>query len=210
MNNNFVIDRSDYQWFAVWTRSRQEKVSATMLAAMGVQHFLPLKSEIRQWSDRKQRVDVPLFSGYLFVRINSSRASGLQVLKATGIAGFVGNTSGPLPIPDQQIEDVRTILTRQPDCTVLPFIKKGLRVRVIKGPLAGVEGRLLSSNAASRLLISIEMIHKTLAVSVSPDVIEPIDSPYRLTTQTESEFQTRNLYLNRSDSCLCMVHELEV
>jgi transcription antitermination factor NusG len=61
----------DSRWYAVWTRSRQEKVVAAMLSALGVQHYLPLKSELRQWSDRKQMVEAPLFSGYLFVCINS-------------------------------------------------------------------------------------------------------------------------------------------
>ena len=98
------------QWFAVWTRSRQEKSSAALLEAIGIPHFLPLKPEVHQWSDRKQTVTVPLFSGYLFVHINPAGGSRLEVLKTPGIAGFVGNQVGPLPVPDQQIEDIRTVL----------------------------------------------------------------------------------------------------
>jgi transcription antitermination factor NusG len=176
MDNNFEIDPSDSRWFAVWTRSRQEKVAAAMLATVGVQHFLPLKSELRQWSDRKQTVSVPLFSGYLFVRMNPNRDSRLQVLKAPGIAGFVGNSTGPLPIPDQQIEDIRTVLTKRVECTALPLLAEGDRVRVVRGPLAGIEGRLARGNSTSRLLISIEMIHKTLAVTVSRDDVELVDA----------------------------------
>jgi len=157
----------DRSWFAVWTRSRQEKVAASMLDSLGVEHYLPLKSEIRRWSDRRQKVTIPLFSGYLFVRVNPTKDSRLQVLKAPGIAGFVGNNTGPLAIPDQQIEDIRTVLTNRIECTVLPLLEEGDRVRVVRGALAGVEGRLVRSYSASRLLISIEMIHKTLAVCVS-------------------------------------------
>src|ERR1700723_10317 len=116
---------AETNWFAVWTRSRQEKVAATMLETLGIEHFLPLKSEVRQWSDRKQTVSVPLFSGYLFVRMNPSKDSRLQVLKAPGIAGFVGSSTGPLPIPDQQIEDIRTVLTKQVECTALPLLEEG-------------------------------------------------------------------------------------
>jgi transcription antitermination factor NusG len=163
-------------WFAVWTRSRQEKVAASMLETLGVPHFLPLKSEIRQWSDRKQTVHVPLFSGYLFVRMNPSKDSRIHVLKAPGIAGFVGNSAGPLPIPDQQIEDIRTVLTRRVEYSVLPLFTEGDRVRVIRGPLEGIEGRLLRSNSKSRLLISIEMIHKSLAVTVSRLDVELIEA----------------------------------
>jgi transcription antitermination factor NusG len=166
------IDPSDTCWFAVWTRSRQEKVAAAMLGTLGVQHFLPLRPEVRQWSDRKQTVHIPLFSGYLFVRMNPTWDSRLQVLKTPGIAGFVGNNTGPLPIPDQQIEDIRTVLARRIDCAVLPLLEEGDRVRVVRGPLTGVEGRLLQGNSISRLLISIEMINKTLAVSVSRQDVE--------------------------------------
>src|SRR6204780_1498008 len=163
---------SGSRWFAVWTRSRQEKVAASMLKTLGVPHFLPLKSELRQWSDRKQPVTVPLFSGYLFVRMNPTRDSRLQVLKTPGIAGFVGNNTGPLPIPDQQIDDIRTVIMRRAECTVIPLLEEGDRVRVVRGPLTGGEGRLLQSNSTSRLLISIEMINKTLAVSVSRQDVE--------------------------------------
>ena len=191
-------------WFAVWTRSRQEKVAASMLETLGVPHFLPLKSEIRQWSDRKQTVHVPLFSGYLFVKMNPTRDSRLQVLKAPGIAGFVGNSSGPLPIPDRQIEDIRTVLAQRVECSVLPLLTEGDCVRVATGPLAGVEGLLLRGNSTSRLLISIEMLHKTLAVSVSRDDVEPIESTLSLTKQSESCLNQARPNLTRSDPCLCM------
>jgi transcriptional antiterminator RfaH len=162
-------------WFAVWTRSRQEKTTAAMLETLGVPHFLPLRSEVRQWSDRKQTVVVPLFSGYLFVRINPAEDGRLRVLKTPGIAGFVGNQSGPLPVPDQQIEDIRTILENRVPCTVLPLLDEGDRVRVMRGPLAGVEGRLVRSNSSSRLAISIEMIQRTLVVSVSREDVELLE-----------------------------------
>jgi len=166
---NYALDSS---WYAVWTRSRQEKVAAAMLKTLGVPHFLPLKSELRQWSDRRQTVNVPLFAGYLFVRMNPTSDNRLQVLKAPGIVGFVGNSSGALPIPDQQIEDICKILRMGVECTVLPLLQEGDRVRVIRGPLIGVEGTLVRSNSTYRLSISIEMIHKSITVSVSPQDVE--------------------------------------
>jgi transcription antitermination factor NusG len=146
-----------------------------MLSRLGVRHYLPLKSELRQWSDRKQAVEVPLFAGYLFIWINSLMNQRLEVLTVPGIVAFVGNQTGPLSIPDQQIEDIRTVLTRRVECTVLPLLEEGDRVRVVRGPLAGVEGRLLQSNSTTRLLISIEMIHKTLSVRVSRQDVELIN-----------------------------------
>jgi transcription antitermination factor NusG len=146
-----------------------------MLDTLGVPHFLPLKSELRQWSDRRQVVSVPLFSGYLFVQMNPARDIRHQVLKAPGIVGFVGNNTGPLPIPDQQIDAIRTVLSRGVECSVLPLLEEGDIVRVVRGALTGVEGRLIRSNSTSRLLISIEMIHKSLAVSVSREDVELIN-----------------------------------
>jgi transcription antitermination factor NusG len=175
MNKMFETDAADPRWFAVWTRSRQEKTAAAMLATVGVQHFLPLMPELRQWSDRKQTVHLPLFSGYLFVRMDPDKDSRLQVLKTPGIAGFVGNTAGPLPIPDHQIESIRTVLAGRVECTVLPLLEKGDLVRVVRGPLAGVEGRLLQGNSTARLLISIEMIHKSLAVSIARRDVELVE-----------------------------------
>jgi transcriptional antiterminator NusG len=164
----------DFKWFAVWTRSRQEKVAASVLDSLGVPHFLPLKSELRQWSDRKRNVSVPLFSGYLFVRMNKFHDNRLQILKTPGIVGFVGNHTGPLPIPDQQIDDIRMVLAQGVEYSVLPYLEEGDLVRVVRGALTGVEGRLIRTNSVSRLMISIEMIHKSLAVSVSRQDVEPV------------------------------------
>lgn len=169
------FDASDHQWFAVWTRSRQEKSAAAILSALGVQYFLPLKSEVRQWSDRKQVVTVPLFSGYLFVRLNLSRETRIEVLNASGIAGFVGTQKGPAAIPDWQIDCIHKILDHRSECQVVPLLREGDRVRVLRGPLTGIEGRLVRRNSSTRLSISIEMIHKSLLVNVSRNDIELLE-----------------------------------
>ena len=143
MGHTFEDRTSGFEWFAVWTRSRQEKFVAKMLGTLDVPHFLPLRSETRQWSDRNKAVTFPLFSGYLFVKMNPLMDSRLQVLKTPGIVGFVGNQKGPLAIPDKQIEDIRTLLAGNVECTVLPLLEEGDLVRVVRGTLAGVEGRLI-------------------------------------------------------------------
>ena len=167
---------ADSQWFAVWTRSRQEKVAAAMIESLGVTNYLPLKTESRQWSDRKQKVTIPIFSGYLFVRMNLLDGIKLRVLKVPGVAGFVGNSSGPLPIPDQQIEAVRAVIAQGMECVVHSHLEEGCLVRVVRGALAGVEGRLIRFNSASRLVISIEMIHRSLSVGISRNDVEPVQS----------------------------------
>ncbi len=160
------------RWFAAWTKSRQEKAAAAMLESLGVANFLPLKTELRQWSDRKQKVSVPLFSGYLFVRVSMTSGDKLRVLKAPGVAGFVGNSKGPLPIPDQQVEAVRAVIARRVECTVHSLLEEGDPVRVVRGALAGVEGRLVRMNSSSRLVISVELIHRSIAVTIARDDVE--------------------------------------
>ncbi len=167
---------ADLQWFAVWTRSRQEKVAAAMIESLGVANYLPFKTESRQWSDRTQKVTLPLFSGYLFVRMNLLDGSKLRILKVPGVAGLVGNSSGPLPVPDHQIEAVRAVVAQGMECTVHSLLEEGDLVRVVRGPLVGVEGRLVRFNSESRLVISIEMIHRSLAVSVSRNDVDLVRS----------------------------------
>jgi transcription antitermination factor NusG len=174
MGYNSEVRDLDARWYAVWTRSRQEKASASMLAGLGIEHYLPLKSELCQWTDRKQLVESPLFGGYLFICTSLSHTSKLRVLKVPGIVAFVGNQSGPLPIPDQQIEDIRTVLTARVECSVHASLHEGDRVRVVRGALAGVEGTLLRTNSTPRLLVSVELIRQSLCINVLREDVEVI------------------------------------
>ena len=186
---DIIVDRPtlDARWYAVKTRSRGEKVAATMIDALGINHFLPLAPELRQWSDRKQVVNLPLFPGYLFVRMNPSKESTLPVLRVPGVVGIVGNHAGPSPIPDYEIEGVRRVLEHGVQCAPHPFLKEGDRVRIVRGALAGVEGTLIRSNSETRLAISIEMIQRSISVSVLRQDVEPVaDDEVRSICFTES------------------------
>jgi transcription antitermination factor NusG len=164
-----------------------------MLNTLGVQHYLPLKSELRQWSDRKQMVETPVFSGYLFVRMNVLEDIRMQILKTPGVVAFVGNQAGPLPIPDQEIDYIRTVLTAKVAYSLCPFLNKGDRVRVVRGALAGVEGTLVSGNSKSRLLVSIELIRQSLALSVSREDVELV-APARFPKSTSGKQPERSQF----------------
>jgi transcription antitermination factor NusG len=180
-------DSTAARWFAVWTKSRQEKISATMIESQGIQNFLPLQTELRQWSDRRQAVTVPLFSGYLFVKLSLVDGSRLRVLQVPGVVGLVGNGNGPQPIPDHEIEAVRTVVAQRMECTVHPLLEQGDRVRVMRGALAGMEGLLVRMNSSSRLVISINMIHSSLAVCVDERDVERVEDRVDM-TQRERPF----------------------
>jgi transcription antitermination factor NusG len=163
-------------WYAVWSRSRHEKMVASALTNVGVTTFLPLVSEMHRWSDRRKSVDVPLFPGYVFVQIPNSAEAQLQVLKTSGVVQFVGNRQGAVPIQDKEINDVRAVLERRVSFSPYPFLQLGQRVRICGGALDGIEGVLIGRDSASKLVISIELIQRSLALAVYNYDVKPIAS----------------------------------
>ncbi len=168
--------RNELCWYAVVSRSRQEKVAATALTNTGITVFLPVVSEMHSWSDRRKLVDVPLFPGYLFVQIPNSAEAKVQVLKTSCVVQFVGNRQGAIPIQDEEISNVKTVLEQKITCSPYPFLRLGQRVRIRGGSLDGVEGILLGRDSDSKLVITIELIQRSLAVSVYNIDVEPIGS----------------------------------
>jgi transcription antitermination factor NusG len=170
-------------WYAVSARSRQESVAASMLAGLGIRYFHPLITEVHRWSDRQQKVTRPLFPGYLFVHIARSCETQLRVLKVPGIVSFVGSAHGPTAIPEEEIDGVRAALSSGIDCVPHPFFQAGDRVRIVRGVLAGVEGTFIRSRTHCKLVISIEMIQRSMAINIDACDIEHI-RPHRSSVQT--------------------------
>lgn len=171
-----VRDVSDLSWFAIVSRSRHEKMAAAALTNAGIATFLPIVSEAHHWSDRRKLVDVPLFPGYIFVQIPNLAESRLQVLKTTGVVRFVGNQQGPVPVPEEEIAAVQKVLVEKLECSPYPFLQVGQRVRIRGGALDGIEGILVARDAACKLVISIQLIQRSLAVSVYNFDVEPVTS----------------------------------
>jgi transcription antitermination factor NusG len=167
---------NEFYWYAVSSRSRHETMVATALTNTGVTTFLPLVSEMHSWSDRRKLVDVPLFPGYVFVQIPNSAEAKLRVLKTSGVVQFVGNRKGAVPIQDKEISDVRAALEQKIGCSPYPFLQLGQRVRIRGGSLDGVEGILVGRDSATKLVISIELIQRSLAISVYNFDVQPISS----------------------------------
>jgi len=152
-------------WFALQTRYRFEKKVATQLASKGMDVFLPLRKENREWSDRQKLVTVPLFPGYAFVHSARSLALRLLVLQTAGVMGFVSFAGTAAVVPQKQIEDLRLLLAKSVPFSLHPFLRAGQRVRIRGGCLDGVEG-LLTQRDKDKLVISIESIQRSLAIEI--------------------------------------------
>lgn len=161
-------------WYGLQTRPRHEKIVAQRLEERGVTTFLPLVTEVHRWSDRKKSVQMPLFSCYVFAKFMPNRAERLRVLRVDGVFGLVGARGEGAPIPDQQIDAVRSVLEGQLSCSSHPFLKIGQRVRIRSGALDGLEGILVSHNGDRTLVISVDAIQRSMAVRVEGYEVEPV------------------------------------
>jgi transcription antitermination factor NusG len=162
------------QWYAIRTRSRHEKIVSEQLEKQGIETFLPLVKRTHKWSDRVKEVELPLFSGYNFVRLVLSSPERMRVLKAHGVAGFVGINGSGTAIPESQIQDVRTVLASKVPFEEHTFLKVGQRVRIRGGSLDGVEGILAVQNGDQSLTISLGPIHRSLSIRIQGYTVEAV------------------------------------
>jgi transcription antitermination factor NusG len=161
-------------WYAVYTRSHCEKIVARELAARQIENYLPAFQELRQWSDRKKVVDLPVFPGYLFARFADSNHTRVEVLRAQGAVQILGAAGRIEPVPDFEIDSVRRLLDSRVHCFAHPFLQEGAWVRVRRGPLKGQEGRLISIKNQTRLLVSITMLARSVATEMDINAVEAL------------------------------------
>jgi len=162
------------KWYAIHTRSRHEKWIARQLEENRIFTFLPLLKQIHRWSDRQSKVEIPMFSCYAFVRIAQTTDERLKVLRTPGVLSFVGNERQGTPIPDEEIENLQIAVREKIPCAVHPFIRMGQRVRVRGGSLEGIEGILLCQGGDKSLVVSVELLHRSVAIRVAGYDIESI------------------------------------
>jgi transcription antitermination factor NusG len=152
-------------WWAAYTKHQHEKTVAQLLAIKGAEVFLPLYSEARRWKDRRVNLTLPLFPGYVFVRENPDLR--LAVLATPGVFLIVTNGSRVAVIPDAELQNVRRAVEGPRGIQPHPFLNVGERVRIICGPLTGVEGILLRRKNVSRLILSVEMLAQSASLEVN-------------------------------------------
>ena len=165
-------------WLAVQTLSRPEKRVRAQLAGRNIEHFLPTTKRINRWSDRRKEVEVPLFAGYCFARLLG--ADRLAVLRSQGVVRFVGSAGRPEPIPDEEIDSLRKLLNSPSEFVCYPYLKEGMFVEVIRGPLQGVKGRLVREARYARLVVSITLIQRAVAVEIDAADVAPMHRAFDL------------------------------
>ena len=163
---------SRLSWFAIQTLSRHEKLVRDQLARRNVEHFLPTTKRINQWTDRKKVVEIPLFAGYCFARM--SWVDRLPVLQSQGVVRFVGRAERPEPIPDEEIDSLRNLIKNSAELVGHPYLREGMPVEVIGGPLQGVKGRLVREARYARFVVSITLIQRAVAVEIDASNVAPI------------------------------------
>jgi len=156
-------------WYAAYTAPRHEKRVLQHLEVRSIQSFLPLCSSNRQWKERRAVVDLPLFPGYLFVRIRScDRTSILQI---PGVLDIVGANGRLLPVPDDQIEGIRAAVQGR-NSEPCPFLRAGKQVQISAGPLRGLEGVIVRESRGLRLIVSIDAIQRSFCVELDARDLE--------------------------------------
>ena len=159
-------------WYALRTRSRHEKVVRDQLAHQGIEQLLPTVKRLSQWKDRKKEVEVPLFSGYCFVRFGLDQK--LPVLKTVGVVDIVGSGQRPEPIPDEEIIAIQTLMASVLPDDPHPSLQEGTLVEVIRGPLQGVRGMLLRKDKRHRLVLGVRLIQQAAAVEIDTGDVVPV------------------------------------
>lgn len=170
MNAQVIDSKIPSPWFAFQTKARHEKRVSNYLQAKGVEQFLPLYKSRRQWSDRVTIVELPLFGGYIFCRLDPQAV--VSVLNTPGVIHVLGYGSEPAPVPEGEIEAIRRLLESNMPVFPCSYLKQGAQVRIRSGAMEGLEGRLERIKNHCRLVLSVHLLQRSIALEVDPECIE--------------------------------------
>jgi transcription antitermination factor NusG len=162
-------------WYALYTRSRFEKKMLSELADRSIEVFLPMREVISRWKDRKKKIWVPLFPGYIFVNHIDTPENRYRILNLPGAVRFIGFKGRAEPVPQSQIEAVRRFLEASISVDPYPYIKLGCRAEVIAGPLKGIVGILVEKRGRFRFVLQVDLIRQAVSVEIDASDVRPID-----------------------------------
>jgi transcription antitermination factor NusG len=173
--NNSASSNVTIPWYAVRTRSCAEFVVTAGLQGRELEVFLPRYHSLRSWSDRKKVIDVPLFPGYVFCKFSPDRR--LSVLMTAGVVGIVSCGATPVPIPEIEITSIKTMIESGSKLLRNPYLAVGDRVEVARGPLKGVVGVIVNQKSEYRLVVSVNLLQRSIAVEIDTSMVIPLRKP---------------------------------
>jgi transcription antitermination factor NusG len=160
-------------WYAVYTVVRHEKAVNSSLSGKNIETFLPLREVMSQWKDRKNRVRLPLFPGYIFVRVlEKDTCSILIILNTKGVVRILSSNGSYEVVPAHQIDSIRLLVDTNVEYDPYKYLVKGKEVVVVNGPLQGVSGKILKRKGQNRLIVSIGIIKRSASVEIDPADVE--------------------------------------
>lgn len=169
-DRNWPAEYAEHRWYVAQTCARHEKSVAEQLHQKSIESFLPLYEKVSRWKDRRVRLQLPLFAGYVFLRMPlRERLRALQIPSVVRLVGFGGL---PVALPDSEMEAMQNGLTTQLRVQPHPYLPVGRRVRIKSGPLAGLEGILLRKKGAFRFVLSVALIQRSVIADVDSADIE--------------------------------------
>jgi len=161
---------SNPNWYVLYTKPNYEKIVDRRLSKKGLETFLPLHIEYRQWSDRRKRMEVPLFQRYIFVNIRPEiRHEAFE----TGVIKFVSQEGCPAILKQEEIDNIKQLLYGNPTVSNAEFIE-GEMLRVVSGPMQGLQGILINKKGSNRLAVRLEIMNRYLIVDISPNDMERV------------------------------------
>jgi transcriptional antiterminator NusG len=160
------------RWYALKTRSRHEKRVRDQLVQRDIDTFLPVCESWRQWKDRKKKVELPLFPGYCFARF--PLVERLRVLNVLGVAELVSIKGHPEPIREDELTAIQQLVSTRLHYDPHPFLEQGMDVEVVRGPLAGVRGKLLRKDRVTRLVLAVTLVRQAAVVEIHPADVIPV------------------------------------
>ncbi|MBI2485757.1 MAG: UpxY family transcription antiterminator [Deltaproteobacteria bacterium] len=171
MNNfNPFSTSSTKEWYSVYTMVRHEKAANLALAEKDIETFLPLREVLSRWKDRKKRIQIPLFPGYLFVNIHLKDM--WDVLNRRNVVRILGVQGIPIPVPVEQINAIKRLLESDLRYDPYPYFAEGKEVIVVNGPLQGVRGKILEVRGNYRLILSVDFIQRSVSLEIDIKDIE--------------------------------------
>jgi transcription antitermination factor NusG len=182
---NIGSEPTQISWYAVYTKHQHEKNAADILAKKGFEVLLPLYKTAHRWKDRSQAVLLPLFPCYVFLQMNLEKK--LEALRTPGIFWFVGNGGRASAIPINEIDAIRRATQSPVRLEPHPFLNSGDRVRIKDGALAGLEGYLTRFKNQYRVVLSVELLQKAVAVEVDIATVQPVAAPHKFASSQLSD-----------------------